>query len=83
MDRQQMVGTIQSALSGVLERDVPGVSEETRFFDDLHLDSTSILELLMALEEEVGFTVDPEEIDMDDFVSVATFIDYLERVQTT
>ncbi|GGN56501.1 acyl carrier protein [Streptomyces kronopolitis] len=83
MDRQHMVGTIQSALSGVLEREVPEVSEETRFFDDLHLDSTSILELLMALEEEVGFTVDPEEVDMDDFVSVATFINYLERLETT
>ena len=79
MDREQTLLTVRDGLSHVLERDVTGLTEETRFFEDLHLDSTSILELLLALEHSLGFTVDPEEIDMEDFVSVGTFITYLDK----
>ncbi|WP_019548317.1 phosphopantetheine-binding protein [Streptomyces sulphureus] len=82
MDRQGTIQAIEAGLTDVLEREVSGLAEETRFFEDLHLDSTSILELLMSLEEELGFQVDPDELDMKDFVSVGTFVDYLDKVVT-
>lgn len=81
MDRPKLVPAIETALTEVLEREVSGLTEDTRLFDDLHLDSTSVLELLMALEDIVGITVDPETLDMDDFRSVGTLASYLDAQQ--
>lgn len=81
MDRPKLVAAIETALSEVLEREVSGLTEEIRLFEDMHLDSTSILELLMALEDIVGISVDPETLDMDDFKSVGTLANYLDAQQ--
>lgn len=81
MDRPKLVAAIETALSEVLEREVSGLTEEIRLFEDMHLDSTSILELLMALEDIVGISVDPETLDMDDFKSVGTLASYLDAQQ--
>ncbi|ROP34951.1 acyl carrier protein [Saccharothrix texasensis] len=77
MDRQTVIVAVQAALSEVLERDVSGTSAGTKLFDELHLDSTSVLELLMALEDAVGISVDPENLDLDDFESIGTLADYV------
>ena len=77
MDRQKIVAAIEAALSEVLETEVSGLTEDTSFFDDLHLDSTSIMELLMSLEDEIDIVVDPETLDMDDFKSVGSFTSFL------
>lgn len=77
MNRADVINKIESTLSEVLERPVDGLSEDTRLFDDLHLDSTSILEVLMALEDAVGLEVDPEQLQMADFVSVGSLTSYL------
>ncbi len=58
MDRAKLVAAIETALSEVLEREVTGLTEDTRLFEDVHLDSTSVLELLMAREDIVGISVD-------------------------
>jgi len=79
MDRPEMIGRIESALGEVLERPVDGLAEDTKLFDDLHLDSTSVLEVLMALEDSVGIDVDPDELDIADFESVGTLTDYVSR----
>ncbi len=81
MDRSELVAAIETALREVLEREISGLTEDTRLFDDLHLDSTSVLELLMALEDIVGISVDPETLDMDDFASVGTLAHYLDVQQ--
>ncbi|MDH6134305.1 acyl carrier protein [Kitasatospora sp. MAA4] len=77
MERASVISAIEQALSEVLERPVSGLTEEIRLFEDLHLDSTSILELLMALEDAVDLSVDPEELDMDDFQSVGSLAGYV------
>lgn len=81
MDRPELVAAVETALSEVLEREVSGLTEDTRLFDDMHLDSTSVLELLMALEDIVGISVDPDTLDMDDFTSVGTLARYLDAQQ--
>ncbi|MFF8732529.1 acyl carrier protein [Streptomyces sp. NPDC015171] len=78
MDREAIVRTLEAALTDVLERPVTGLSGEVRLFDDLHLDSTTMLEMLMALENSLGLVVDPEELDADDFETVDTFTDFVE-----
>jgi acyl carrier protein len=81
MDRPKLVAAVETALSEVLEREVGGLTEDARLFEDMHLDSTSVLELLMALEDIVEIQVDPETLDMDDFRSVGTLVDYLDGLQ--
>jgi acyl carrier protein len=77
MDHAKIVAAIEQALSEVLEREVSGMALETRLFEDLHLDSTSVLELLMALEDAVGIEVDPESLEMSDFKTIGTLADYV------
>jgi acyl carrier protein len=76
MDRTTVLNALEQALTEVLERPVTGLDGQVKFFDDLHLDSTTMLEMLMALEDSIGLEVDPEELDADDFVSVDTFTDF-------
>ncbi|MER6011753.1 acyl carrier protein [Streptomyces bluensis] len=77
MDRQHVITALEHALTDVLERPVTGLTGEVRLFDDLHLDSTTMLEMLMALEDSIGLVVDPEDLEADDFVSVDTFTDFV------
>lgn len=82
MERGNVISAVESALSEVLERTVSDLTEDMRLFEDLHLDSTSVLELLMALEDAIDISVDPEDLDMDDFKSVGTLTDYVLSQQT-
>jgi acyl carrier protein len=77
MERQIIVERITDALSEVLKRDVSGATEETRLIEDLQMDSTTVLELLMAVEDTLGFEVDPENLQMDDFKTVGTLADHI------
>ncbi|NJQ01907.1 acyl carrier protein [Streptomyces zingiberis] len=76
MSRADVTAALESALSEVLDRKVTGLTGETRLFDDLHLDSTTMLETLMHLEDSLGLEVDPEELEADDFETVDTFTDF-------
>ncbi|ALG10440.1 acyl carrier protein [Kibdelosporangium phytohabitans] len=78
MNRTDLIKAISVALAEVMQREYPDLAEDTRLFEDLHLDSTSILTLLMALEDAVGIEVDPENLVMDSFRTVGTLADYLE-----
>jgi acyl carrier protein len=77
MDRRTIAADIARALADVLERDIVGLPESTRLFEDLYLDSTAVLELLMALEDTIGIEVDPETLDMADFKTIGTLTDYV------
>lgn len=81
MDRQHVIAALETALTDVLERPVTGLTGDVKLFDDLHLDSTTMLEMLMALEDSIGLVVDPEELDADDFVSVDTFTNFVLTTQ--
>ena len=78
MDRSSVVKTIIGALSEIMQREYSDVTEETRLFEDLHLDSTSVLTLLMALEDQTGIEVDPESLQMENFQTIGTLADYIE-----
>jgi acyl carrier protein len=80
MEHSDILAGIGTSLSEVLKRDASALPEDTRLFEDLHLDSTSILELLMALEDHVGIEIDAESLDMDDFRTIGTLASYLTGV---
>lgn len=77
MNREKAMTVIAACLSEVLEHELLDITEETRLFDDIHLDSTSVLELLMALEDTLGIEIDPENLDMADFATVGSLTDYV------
>ncbi|MET8234291.1 phosphopantetheine-binding protein [Micromonospora sp. NPDC005298] len=77
MNREQTIEDIRVALSTVLDRQIPQVSEDVRLVEDLSLDSTSVIELLMALEDTTGLEVDVEELEPDVFRTVGTLANYL------
>jgi acyl carrier protein len=47
----------------VLSVDAGQVAREASFADDLDADSLDLVELIMALEEEFGVTVEEEELE--------------------
>jgi acyl carrier protein len=77
MDRSAIIAGIKSALAEVLQGAVPEVFEETSLFGDLYLDSTSVLELLMAMEDTLGIEVDPEDLQLETFKTIGTLADYV------
>ena len=47
----------------VLSVDAAKVTKEASFADDLDADSLDLVELIMSLEEEIGVTVEEEELE--------------------
>ena len=67
-------------LADLLEIDDAQITLDSRFADDLHADSLALIELVEALEEElgertVGFSVDDE--DLGDLATVRDAVDYV------
>ncbi|MFF7725830.1 acyl carrier protein [Streptomyces sp. NPDC008001] len=79
MDHRTVVSAIEAGISESLNRPVTGLTDDTRLFEDLHLDSTTSLELLMAMEDTFGLLVDPDTLDMDDFRTVGSFAAFVLR----
>ncbi len=77
MDRQQAAMQIKGALDTVLKRDLDELTDETRLFEDLNLDSTSVIELLITIEEAIGLTVDVDELDPEVFTTVGSLTDFV------
>ena len=78
--RDEVFGMIRSNLSEILEIDDDTITEDSTFADDLNADSLALIELVEALEEDlgertVGFTVDDE--DLGDLHSVRDAVDYV------
>ena len=55
----------------VLQVDAAKVTPEARFADDLDADSLDLVELVMALEEQFGISVDEAELEGVETVSQA------------
>ncbi len=55
--------------------DTAGVTEETKFREDLRIDSLDVYELVTALEDEYGIEIQPEELD--EIKSIGDVISYL------
>jgi acyl carrier protein len=78
MDRARIVEHIRVALAEVLHRDIPTLDENARLFEDLALDSTSVIELLMGLEDTIDVQIEPDELEPEVFRTVRSLADYVE-----
>ena len=80
MDRQAVFELIRDRLSEILEIEPSQITEAASFADDLDADSLALIELVEALEEElgersVGFRIDDE--DLEDLKTVRDAVDYV------
>lgn len=80
MDREQVFELIRDRLADILEIDPSAIAENASFAEDLSADSLALIELVEALEEElgertVGFRIDDE--DLEDLKTVRDAVDYV------
>lgn len=80
IDRQEVFELIRDRLADILEIDPSEIQEGNSFVDDLEADSLALIELVEALEEElgersVGFRIDDE--DLEDLKTVRDAVDYV------
>ncbi len=79
-DRRQVFELIRDRLADILEIEPSAITEAASFGDDLGADSLALIELVEALEEElgertVGFRIDDE--DLEDLKTVRDAVDYV------
>lgn len=72
---------IKGALAEVLNTEArEDIQLSTSLFDELYLDSTSVLELLMTLEDRIeGLEIDPDVLEPDVFDTVGSLAAYIEK----
>jgi len=80
MSRQEVFELIRDRLADILEIEPSSINEGDSFTDDLEADSLALIELVEALEEEVGertvgFRIDDE--DLEDLKTVRDAVDYV------
>jgi acyl carrier protein len=80
IDRAEVLRVVRANLADILEIDASSISEGQSFVDDLQADSLALIELVEALEEElgersVGFRIEDE--DLVDLKTVRDAVDYV------
>jgi acyl carrier protein len=80
LDRAAVVVLVRDQLAEILEIESDTIGEDDKFTEDLGADSLALIELVEALEEElgertVGFRIDDE--DLEDLGTVRDAADYI------
>ena len=80
MSRDEVFELIRDRLAEILETEPDKITEGASFADDLDADSLALIELVEALEEElgersVGFRIEDE--DLEDLKTVRDAVDYV------
>lgn len=82
---ETLIEKIKLSLSEVMNlEETSSITSETRLAEDLDMDSSMFIELLMTLEDHVeGLTFDPETLKKDDFKTVASLATYIQTLTNT
>jgi len=80
LDRQEVFELVRDQLADILEIEPTAIGESSSFSEDLSADSLALIELVEALEEElgersVGFRIEDE--DLEDLRTVRDAVDYV------
>jgi acyl carrier protein len=80
VSRAEVFGIIRDRLADILEIEPDTIAEGQSFVDDLGADSLALIELVEAIEEElgertVGFRIEDE--DLEDLKTVRDAVDYV------
>lgn len=87
IDRHAVFAIVRDNLAEILEREPATITEGQSFSDDLEADSLALIELVEALEEELGergVELRIEDEDLEDLKTVRDAVDYVySRVQAS
>jgi acyl carrier protein len=78
MRTEEIIEHLRESLSVILDRDIPEFSSDTLILEDLGLDSMRFVELVVSLEDTLGFEVDPETLENDVFRTAGSLADYVQ-----
>ncbi len=77
MTRDEVLQVLRDKAVEMLEVDADAVQEDKSFVEDLKVDSLSLVEYTMDLEDELG--VDLPEEELVDVTTIGAFVDVIER----
>jgi acyl carrier protein len=80
ISRDEVLDIVRVQLAEILEIDVGAISESSSFADDLNADSLALIELVEALEEELGDRISGfriEDEDLEELRTVRDAVDYV------
>jgi len=85
LERDEIFEIVRDRLADILEIEPSAITEGQSFVDDLDADSLALIELVEALEEQLGdriadFRIDDE--DLEDLKTVRDAIDYVHERAT-
>ncbi|AUH39374.1 acyl carrier protein [Streptomyces sp. CMB-StM0423] len=76
--RADLAAKVIRSLEVVLRKDLAEATAQTKLFEELGLDSTSVLELLMTLEDDHGIEIDPETLEPEHLETVGAVCAFIE-----
>ena len=75
----EMIASFAAILGNIAKTNRAGITRDQRLRDDLGLDSLSMIDVVVAAEDEFGITI-PDE-DAERFATVGDVIDYIKRAR--
>lgn len=82
MTREQILATLCELMQQNLEVKLPeNVTEASRVYQDLFIDSIMVLQLIVYVEEEFGISVPEEDVDPAVFQTIGSLITFIEDLR--
>jgi acyl carrier protein len=86
LERDEIFEIVRDRLADILEIEPSTITEGQSFVDDLDADSLALIELVEALEEQLGDRIADfriEDEDLEDLKTVRDAVDYVHTRATT
>ncbi|BAJ32347.1 MULTISPECIES: phosphopantetheine-binding protein [Kitasatospora] len=77
LSHDRIKAVVVAALADVLDEPLADTGDDIRLFDDLNLDSTSVLGLLMNLEDSLRMEVDPDSLEQDHLATIGSLTEFV------
>ena len=79
MTRDEILSTLTEILEEVVGIDAADVTEDKLFADDLDVDSLSMVEVVVALEERLGVKIPDDEVTT--LATVGDAVTWIDKIQ--
>lgn len=82
MTREQIMNSLCELMQQNLEVKLPeNVTEASRVYQDLFIDSIMVLQLIVYVEEEFGISVPEEDVDPAVFQTLGSLVNFIEELR--
>ena len=79
MDKERIEEVVISLLAKTIddENSKDTWTAETDIINDIGIDSIQLVRFMLSIEDELGISLDFDDLDFDDFSSIGALADYL------